>query len=44
VCLGSSVAAKAEMDVARVARVSMRIKAVFMRVSPFLFAMYEGIA
>jgi hypothetical protein len=29
------VAAKAEMDVARVARVSMRIKALFMRVSPF---------
>jgi hypothetical protein len=35
VFLESSVAAKAEMDVARVATVSMRTSAVFMRVSPF---------
>ena len=35
VFLESSAAAKAEMDVARVARVSIRIRAVFMRVSPF---------
>src|SRR6185437_7379639 len=34
---GSSAAAKAESDVARVAIVSMRTSAVFMRVSPFFF-------
>jgi len=41
---GSSAAAKAESDVASVARVSMRTRAVFMKVSPLRFAIYEGIA
>src|SRR6185312_11198676 len=37
-------AAKAEMPVASVAMVSMRTRAVFMRVSPFFCLLYEGIA